>query len=67
MIQTRIVPWADYQEFETVYQWLFSDRKIQLETTRKGIDRVSRRYEYKLNYQKKKAQELIFCVGTNMD
>lgn len=43
MLQTRIVPWIDYEEFETVYNWLFSDRKTQLETIQRGIDRVNKR------------------------
>lgn len=41
MLQTRIVPWVDYQEFETVYQWLFADRKLQLDTIQLGVDRVN--------------------------
>lgn len=41
MLQTRIVPWIDYQEFETVYKWLFADRKTQLDQVKLGIDRVS--------------------------
>ncbi|OBZ86495.1 Protein LAS1, partial [Choanephora cucurbitarum] len=40
MYQTRIVPWVNYQEFETVYQWLFADRKTQVDQVRRGIDRV---------------------------
>ncbi|KAI8351214.1 Las1-like-domain-containing protein [Choanephora cucurbitarum] len=40
MYQTRIVPWVNYQEFETVYHWLFADRKTQVDQVRRGIDRV---------------------------
>ncbi|KAG2235909.1 hypothetical protein INT48_008212 [Thamnidium elegans] len=40
MLQTRIVPWVDYEEFETVYGWLFADRKTQVETVQRGIERV---------------------------
>lgn len=40
MLQTRIVPWTHYEEFETVYHWLFADRKTQLDTIQLGIDRV---------------------------
>ncbi|KAF1797830.1 Las1-like-domain-containing protein [Mucor lusitanicus] len=40
MLQTRIVPWINYEEFETVYKWLFSDRKTQLDQVKLGIDRV---------------------------
>lgn len=50
MLQTRIVPWVDYQEFETVYQWLFADRKLQLDTIQLGVDRVNMTiYIYILN------------------
>ncbi|CAO3617577.1 unnamed protein product [Mucor hiemalis] len=40
MLQTRIVPWINYEEFETVYHWLFADRKTQSDTIQLGIDRV---------------------------
>ncbi|KAG2190069.1 hypothetical protein INT46_005584 [Mucor plumbeus] len=40
MLQTRIVPWINYEEFETVYKWLFADRKTQLDQVNLGIDRV---------------------------
>lgn len=40
MLQTRIVPWINYEEFETVYKWLFADRKTQLDQVKLGIDRV---------------------------
>ncbi|GAA5807916.1 hypothetical protein MFLAVUS_001296 [Mucor flavus] len=40
MLQTRIVPWIGYEEFETVYGWLFADRKTQVETVQRGIERV---------------------------
>lgn len=40
MLQTRIVPWINYEEFETVYKWLFADRKTQLDLVKLGIDRV---------------------------
>lgn len=42
MLQTRIVPWINYEEFETVYHWLFADRKTQSDTIQLGIDRVSK-------------------------
>lgn len=41
MLQTRIVPWINYEEFETVYHWLFADRKTQSDTIQLGIDRVN--------------------------
>jgi hypothetical protein len=44
MLQTRIVPWTNYEEFETVYNWLFADRKTQLETIQLGINRVKTKY-----------------------
>jgi hypothetical protein len=41
MLQTRIVPWINYQEFEAVYHWLFADRKTRVEDVKLGIDRVN--------------------------
>jgi hypothetical protein len=40
MLQTRIVPWINYEEFESVYHWLFADRKTRVEDVKLGIDRV---------------------------
>lgn len=47
MLQTRIVPWIDYTEFDTVYQWLFADRKLQIDTVQKGLDRVKKKLKKK--------------------
>lgn len=46
MLQTRIVPWVGYEEFETVYGWLFADRKTQVETVQRGIERVNRKHKH---------------------
>ncbi|CEP19122.1 hypothetical protein [Parasitella parasitica] len=40
MLQTRIVPWVNHEEFETVYKWLFANRKTQQDQVQLGIDRV---------------------------
>lgn len=42
MSTKRIVPWIDYTEFETVYQWLFADRKTEQDTVQRGVDRVKK-------------------------
>ncbi|KAI8982510.1 Las1-like-domain-containing protein [Pilobolus umbonatus] len=39
-MSAHIVPWVNFEEFETVYNYLFADRKTDKETVQKGIDRV---------------------------
>lgn len=41
MLHTRAVPWINQEEFETVYKWLFADRKQHVETIRRALDRVN--------------------------
>ncbi|KAG1055472.1 hypothetical protein G6F43_002572 [Rhizopus delemar] len=40
MLHTRAVPWINQEEFETVYKWLFADRKQHVETIRRALDRI---------------------------
>lgn len=63
MLQTRIVPWINYEEFETVYHWLFADRKTQSDTIQLGIDRVNKALKITVVVRVLKQTPL----GSNMD
>ncbi|CEI91307.1 hypothetical protein RMCBS344292_05604 [Rhizopus microsporus] len=35
-----VVPWINQEEFDTVYNWIFADRKQHLDLIQRGLDRV---------------------------
>lgn len=65
MLQTRIVPWTSYEEFEQVYHWLFpKDRKAQPNDVQRGIDRVSLGSNNDKILQR---ANIVITLGSNMD